>query len=578
MCLFSCHTVLPRGGRKALKNVNESVVILGIGSQALRLHYAREDVPLFMPHCLAERRKEGTEEREREFFLPDKYECTEDGSRAMDKRLREVMELRREVLVRRGVLPFKMSRRTVKRGAAPFEDACYMHVAGWEVDDVMEEEAPSIQVSGGSSLQEETEREGAVFHRRVFGEDVFELPNLDEWEVRYPIQRGHFHIPSSLYGNQTLQHVIDDLVEIWDHAFNKVLGIPKKRYNEISVVAMVPDSFFFHEISAVAEILLGKLGFRRLFLHQESVCTTFAYALTSGIVVDIGSHKTVVSCVQDGYLIPKSRVFLPYGLVDVAETLHFILVQLECPYVEGDVYGNVHDQVIFVDVAESDCRVQEDAEELVSLQIRAQKRWYRADVGDPVLLAGIGLFNPSIFHPLIPDVLETWNRFEELTSIPREDPSDYLSLSYLLAMQDTVKRARQMKFEEKPDPMDEVEIGRSKKGLLGLDDAIVESITRAVASPVAFRLDEFPILLAGCGARVKGLNDELQKRVNAKLVEQIEGFHGIGVLQPIDGRTTSWFGAKGMAARVNFQDAWITRNDWSREGIMAIRMRAPFSI
>ncbi len=53
-------------------------------------------------------------------------------------------------------------------------------------------------------------------------------------------------------------------------------------------------------------MLLGNLKFKSLFMHTESVMATFAMAMSTACVVDIGSSKLSVCCIDEGLLVPKS--------------------------------------------------------------------------------------------------------------------------------------------------------------------------------------------------------------------------------------------------------------------------------
>ena len=57
-------------------------------------------------------------------------------------------------------------------------------------------------------------------------------------------------------------------------------------------------------------------------MHTESVMATFAMALTSACVVDIGSSKINVCCIDEGVLVPKSIIRKHYGGDEVNEILY----------------------------------------------------------------------------------------------------------------------------------------------------------------------------------------------------------------------------------------------------------------
>ena len=65
-----------------------------------------------------------------------------------------------------------------------------------------------------------------------------------------------------------------------------------------------------------------------MFLHQESVMATFAMALPSAVVVDIGSTKTSVCCIEEGIIVSKSIIRKHFGGDDMTVLLQR-LVQSE---------------------------------------------------------------------------------------------------------------------------------------------------------------------------------------------------------------------------------------------------------
>jgi actin-related protein 8 len=68
-------------------------------------------------------------------------------------------------------------------------------------------------------------------------------------------------------------------------------------------------------------LLFIKLGFKAIFVHNESVMATYAMAAQSACVVDIGSQKISVCCVDDGVVLPKTMIKRNFGGDDISELL-----------------------------------------------------------------------------------------------------------------------------------------------------------------------------------------------------------------------------------------------------------------
>ena len=67
------------------------------------------------------------------------------------------------------------------------------------------------------------------------------------------------------------------------------------------------------------------MKFKSLFMHTESVMATFAMAMSSACVVDIGSSKISVCCIDEGLLVPKSIQRKHYGGDELNEMLYRLL-------------------------------------------------------------------------------------------------------------------------------------------------------------------------------------------------------------------------------------------------------------
>lgn len=69
-------------------------------------------------------------------------------------------------------------------------------------------------------------------------------------------------------------------------------------------------------------MILGKMKFKSIFMHTESVMATFAMALPTACVVDVGSSKINVCCIDEGLLVPKSIIRKHYGGDEINEVLY----------------------------------------------------------------------------------------------------------------------------------------------------------------------------------------------------------------------------------------------------------------
>jgi actin-related protein 8 len=47
--------------------------------------------------------------------------------------------------------------------------------------------------------------------------------------------------------------------------------------------------------------------------RQEALAALFDSGSTCACVVNVGTHSTIVCCVDEGVVLPYSRILLPYG-------------------------------------------------------------------------------------------------------------------------------------------------------------------------------------------------------------------------------------------------------------------------
>lgn len=69
------------------------------------------------------------------------------------------------------------------------------------------------------------------------------------------------------------------------------------------------------------------MKFKSLFIHTESVMATFAMAMSTACVVDIGSSKISVCCIDEGILVPKSIIRKHYGGDEINEMFYRLITR-----------------------------------------------------------------------------------------------------------------------------------------------------------------------------------------------------------------------------------------------------------
>ncbi|KAH8872128.1 Actin-related protein 8 [Schistosoma japonicum] len=150
--------------------------------------------------------------------------------------------------------------------------------------------------------------------------DAFNCGFKNGYHISWPMRYG-FLTTSANYTS-----VLQDLEDIWSTALEKHVGIPRSNLSTYRAILVISDVYKRNEIRHLIYLLLNRLKFGRVFVHQASVCATYGIGLPTACVINIGEQKTSVCCVEDGVAHTETRVILPVGRSDVLRVFHsFVL-------------------------------------------------------------------------------------------------------------------------------------------------------------------------------------------------------------------------------------------------------------
>jgi len=116
------------------------------------------------------------------------------------------------------------------------------------------------------------------------------------------------------------------------YALSTHLGIKEQDLKEYSAILILPDIYDHVYLREMVDLLFRALGFKQICLQQESLCACFGAGLGSACVVDIGATTTSVSCVEEGWVLPDTRIQLPIGGDDITTVLAGMLRGQNFPY------------------------------------------------------------------------------------------------------------------------------------------------------------------------------------------------------------------------------------------------------
>ncbi|VDP02693.1 unnamed protein product, partial [Schistosoma mattheei] len=103
-------------------------------------------------------------------------------------------------------------------------------------------------------------------------------------------------------------------------------GIARSNLSNYRAILVINDVYKRNEIRYLVHLLLNRLKFGRVFVHQASVCATYGIGLPTACVINIGEQKTSVSCVEDGVAHTETRIILPVGRSDVLRVFHSLVL------------------------------------------------------------------------------------------------------------------------------------------------------------------------------------------------------------------------------------------------------------
>ncbi|EPQ31169.1 uncharacterized protein PFL1_01357 [Pseudozyma flocculosa PF-1] len=186
------------------------------------------------------------------------------------------------------------------------------------------------------------------------------------WKLFRPFQRGTLDLNAyeEHYGpSAAVQALLGDVRAILEHAIASPpedpdsrqesgevvahgLGIPHDEWEEHTVILILPDLFSRSDLKALVELLLQDMGFAGACVQTEGVCATFGAGLSTACVVDLGAEQISVSCVEEGLVLPDTRMALSYGGKDISQFLGELFVRAKFPYREIDWQENVADALL----------------------------------------------------------------------------------------------------------------------------------------------------------------------------------------------------------------------------------------
>ncbi|KAI0343316.1 actin-like ATPase domain-containing protein [Trametopsis cervina] len=234
----------------------------------------------------------------------------------------------------------------------------------------------------------------------IVGEKALRLsdPEAQGYFLRWPISGGNFNTRD--YSSR--QFVLNDVETIIGDTLREKLNITPNIYKDYSVVLVIPDFYDRNYVENMCQILLRSMGFKQLCVQQESLAATYGAGISNGCVVDMGAATTSIACVDDGLVIPDTRMFLNMGGDAITEFLYVLLQKINFPYRDLNL-ARSYDWNVMEDLKARLCTLAEGdvALNLYDFVVRRpgqRTEKYGLRAYDEIILAPMCLFEPRVIE------------------------------------------------------------------------------------------------------------------------------------------------------------------------------------
>ncbi|GAA5916887.1 hypothetical protein JCM8208_005443 [Rhodotorula glutinis] len=181
------------------------------------------------------------------------------------------------------------------------------------------------------------------------GNKAVRIPDAEAagYDLRWPFQHGRFN--TAPYDSP--QELLGDVEAIYTGVLRDELDIAFEEFKDYGVILLIPDLYDEVYVREMTDLLVRTMGFKQICLIQESVGATFGAGYSSACVIDIGSLTSTITCVEEGLVLPETRMVLDFGGDDITRFLMTLLQRLSFPYKDIDL-AKWHDWIVVEELKE----------------------------------------------------------------------------------------------------------------------------------------------------------------------------------------------------------------------------------
>ncbi|TIC10142.1 actin-like ATPase domain-containing protein [Wallemia mellicola] len=404
----------------------------------------------------------------------------------------------------------------------------------------------------------------------LVGDDVLKL--TDKAKAKYDISRPFFRGDLNTRDYTSAQVLLGDIATLLSTIISKTFSFKMSDFKHCFDNTKLLQ-FNLHNRNVECDIKLDRMyaytnSLRNIFNDndQEANCATFGCGLSSACMVDIGAQKTSIACVEEGVVLPESRMELAYGGDDVTEFLHDLLKEAAFPYKEADLTKS-WDWSIFQGMKEKVCNLNENDLAVILHEVNVRKpdtttTKYSIKIYEDSIKAPSCLFNPRVleFDKKLRPKNQLWGDSESTLDIGSGNTSQAMQMS-------TMHLAGQ-----KPTGNIDVQTESSK---VSLHIAIKNSIA---ATTTEERIKKFSqsIVISGGSSHLKGVGFGIESRLLGVLQSQFPFVDKLQIIPPpkdVEAMNLSWSGTSVLSKLEVSNELWVGQKDFNTLGLKALKDR-----
>ncbi|XP_064931382.1 actin-related protein 8 isoform X2 [Columba livia] len=528
------------------------IVVIHPGSTTLRLGRATDTLPVGIPHVIARRHRQQGQAAYRDSWLlrdglnkPESTEQRQNGLKMVDQ----------------AIWSKKMSNGARRIPVSPDQARSYNR-----------QMRPAILDHSSGAKWTNTSNHPEF----LVGEEALYVNPLDSYNIHWPIRRGQLNLHTGPGGSLTA--VLADLEVIWSHAIQKYLEIPLKDLKYYRCILLIPDIYNKQHVKELVNMILMKMGFSGIIVHQESVCATFGSGLSSACIVDVGDQKTSICCVEDGVSHRNTRLCLAYGGSDVSRCFYWLMQRAGFPYRDCQLTNKL-DCLLLQHLKETFCHLDQDISGLQDHEFQIRHP------DSPALLYQLRLGDEKLQSAKATADRKSMSKPGAFEGDLRGQASDISERIYPQEVElGSAQSDCMISGNDSEEPLTahmsrKTAVSQFEGKALGLDKAILHSIDCCASDDTKKKMYS-SILVVGGGLMFHKAQEFLQHRILNKMPPSfrrvVENVEVITRPKDMDPRLIAWKGGAVLACLDTTQELWIYQREWQRFGVRMLRERAAF--